>query len=214
MTKLNDFGRWLCRRATYYPNAHDLAEEQLQKKAREGSWNRNEAQQNQPNPTPNQRNQRRVLQVREINCLKCKQAYKIEDCRACKELRIRERLETLKKAGTCFFCLLPGHVNKDGGRAKKCNIRGCTRYHHALLHENQKESLGTPRWFTPERIRRKGRYPSRTRSRKPHACQAVQRRKKPKRIQWDKNPVRMGGTGCDEPKKEHVPWTGQLPTTR
>ena len=24
----------------------------------------------------------------------------------------------------------------------------------------------------------------------------------------------MGGTGCDETKKEHVPWTGQLSTTR
>lgn len=81
------------------------------------------------------------MQVREINSPKCKKAHKIEDYGSFKELGIRERLETLKKAGACFFCLSPGHLTRDCGKAKKYKIRGCTRYHHTLLHENQEANI-------------------------------------------------------------------------
>ena len=79
---LNEFGRWLCKRATAYQNVHDIADEQLQS----GSGYAGRA----PPPQHPPRNQRRTFHTTtrtsfpKKGCTVCGQSHELEDCRTFK----------------------------------------------------------------------------------------------------------------------------------
>ena len=68
-------------------------------------------------------------------CTVCRQSHELEDCRTFKGFSTRERLEHLRRSGACFFCLEAGHSTRDCRIARRCEIGGCSRFHHKLLHE-------------------------------------------------------------------------------
>ena len=51
-----------------------------------------------------------------------------------KMLPINSRWEKAKAFKLCFRCLGNDHAGRDCRRTRKCNIDGCSRVHHRLLH--------------------------------------------------------------------------------
>ena len=114
-------------------NVHDIAYEQLQSGS--GYAGRGPPLQHPP------RNQRRTFQTTARTsllkkvCTVCGQSHELEDCPNFKGFSTKERLEHLRKSGACFFCLEAGHSTKNCRIARRCEIGGCSRFHHKLLHE-------------------------------------------------------------------------------
>ncbi|VDO91327.1 unnamed protein product, partial [Schistosoma mattheei] len=73
-----------------------------------------------------------------------------------------ERLELLKKFKLCFNCLKPNHRATDCRQPMSCDIGGCKRRHHRILHDtgpdvkqarcNSTYSIGTHLGFVPVRL--------------------------------------------------------------
>ena len=49
---------------------------------------------------------------------------------------MRERWSVAKARRLCFRCLGSYHQGRACSRSKQCNINGCTKNHHTLLHDN------------------------------------------------------------------------------
>lgn len=72
-------------------------------------------------------------------CKLCKkEEHSLSLCSDFKALDVNKRFTTVKKMNACIFCL-----NKHFGFCRKrkiCDIDGCTKYHHELLHQTEKSN--------------------------------------------------------------------------
>ena len=55
-------------------------------------------------------------------------------CRRFQNLGVKERWSIAKEKRLCFRCLASDHEGRACTKARPCNINGCTRNHHYLLH--------------------------------------------------------------------------------
>ena len=67
--------------------------------------------------------------------------HKTEDCRDFLTLSNEERVKLLSEARACWSCLKPFHRSADCRYRKQCDIDGCRKYHHHLLHEADKAGI-------------------------------------------------------------------------
>ena len=71
------------------------------------------------------------------NCPHCKeQGHLVYKCPAFAKLDIRARLLSVKENNLCMRCLSQGHMARDCGHKFMCNVEGCNRKHHRLIHTN------------------------------------------------------------------------------
>ena len=63
---------------------------------------------------------------------KCTRVY---DCDKFKSQSLDLRKEFVKKNGLCRNCFIPKHMVRDCRKASMCEVTGCGRKHHTLLHE-------------------------------------------------------------------------------
>ena len=65
------------------------------------------------------------------------------ECRAYLSKSIEERKGILKEKGACWSCLKRGHRIQECRNKNVCGVNGCTRRHHATLHE-EKHKINVP----------------------------------------------------------------------
>ena len=65
---------------------------------------------------------------------KTKEHY-LGNCNTFKRATARDKIRSVIKARACWNCLVPGHKARHCFKQKHCTIKGCTFWHHELLHE-------------------------------------------------------------------------------
>ncbi|XP_057380651.2 uncharacterized protein LOC130703047 [Daphnia carinata] len=136
---LNDFGRWLCNRASAYQNAPSIAAEQSAPVAR--------------NNFPDNRRPARVHQGATTSpdirgtvldrpfCFKCEKTHKLTDCTEFQGLSIGERVMFCVRHHLCFCCFSPKHSVQSCPKRRPCKHTGCRYSHHEVLHDSGNLSI-------------------------------------------------------------------------
>ena len=75
-------------------------------------------------------------------CPICEGGHTVPECLTLKDSTVNERFELVTKARLCFSCLSRGHMTRDCWFRKKCDINGCQRFHHSLLHTDPPTASG------------------------------------------------------------------------
>ena len=75
-------------------------------------------------------------------CPICEGGHTRPECLTLKDSTVGERFELATKARLCFSCLSRGHMTRDCWSRKKCDINGCQRFHHSLLHTDPPTASG------------------------------------------------------------------------
>ena len=77
-------------------------------------------------------------------CPICKGSHTVPTCPTLSDSTVDERFKSVTKARLCFSCLNKGHMTRDCRSRKKCEINGCQRFHHSLLHADPPTNGVTP----------------------------------------------------------------------
>uniref|UniRef100_A0AA84Z6N0 CCHC-type domain-containing protein n=1 Tax=Schistosoma margrebowiei TaxID=48269 RepID=A0AA84Z6N0_9TREM len=86
-------------------------------------------------------------------CSVCSQDHAIFKCPRFLALTVQERWSHAKVNGICFVCLRQGHKVNECKLAKRCNVNGCEKKHHSLLHsENDKPGISNCCGYTKSLI--------------------------------------------------------------
>ncbi|KAH9578545.1 hypothetical protein MS3_00004738 [Schistosoma haematobium] len=102
-------------------------------------------------------------------CSMCYYDHAIDKCPQFLALTVQDRWSYAKSKGICFVCLRQGHRVKECKLTKRCNVEGCEKKHHSLLHsESEKPSISNCCGYTKSLISQVclGMIPVRLKSRK------------------------------------------------
>ena len=64
----------------------------------------------------------------------CNGNHSLEKCNSFKDKNFDERVQVMRKAQLCFNCFKYGHIGVGCLAKSACEIQGCRRRHHTLLH--------------------------------------------------------------------------------
>jgi hypothetical protein len=68
-------------------------------------------------------------------CVFCtKQGHSVYQCEAFAKASMKVKLDTVKENKLCFRCLRKGHIARDCKVRFLCDIDGCGKRHHRLMH--------------------------------------------------------------------------------
>jgi hypothetical protein len=140
---INEFGVWLCARASAYQNAYSIAADQYQKP--------NQTPRHQPQQTSygskrnvhvhhgagtflRQEGKGEENQEAEEHCFKCEESHLLHNCTFFKAPPVSDRTTFVMRQGLCFCCLGIRHNAHDCKEKKSCTIGRCKLSHHPLLH--------------------------------------------------------------------------------
>jgi hypothetical protein len=71
-------------------------------------------------------------------CAHCKkQGHYLNNCETYKTLSVKDRYKIVQECKLCIRCLSPGHIAKSCRVRFLCDIDGCGRRHHRLLHPDR-----------------------------------------------------------------------------
>ena len=82
-------------------------------------------------------------------CVYCGGNHGVWSCRRFQSLGVDKRREVAKDKRLCFSCLAGNHEGRDCTRARACDINGCRRNHHYLLHETVRVDLRDQKMVSP-----------------------------------------------------------------
>ena len=71
---------------------------------------------------------------KKLKCSICEGSHTVPTCLTLSDSTVDERFKFVTKATLCFSYLSKGHMTRDCRSRKKCEINGCQRFHHSLLH--------------------------------------------------------------------------------
>ena len=66
-------------------------------------------------------------------CILCTQNHPLASCQKFKEMKLKDRIDFVRKKGLCFGCLGMGHLSNRCLARKKCDV--CQLKHPTLLHD-------------------------------------------------------------------------------
>ena len=69
-----------------------------------------------------------------LKCPSCSGNHSLAKCNSFKDKNFDERLQVMRKAQLCFNCFRYGHIGVGCLAKSACEIQGCRRRHHTLLH--------------------------------------------------------------------------------
>ena len=72
--------------------------------------------------------------IRFAKCQACKGDHPLVKCKNFKDKNFEERLQVMKKAQLCHNCFKYGHIAVGCLAKSACEVQGCRRRHHTLLH--------------------------------------------------------------------------------
>ena len=67
-------------------------------------------------------------------CSVCARSHPVGKCESFRSQAIDEKWRISKQAGLCYRCLGKDHLGSSCPRSRQCNINGCKKTHHRLLH--------------------------------------------------------------------------------
>lgn len=113
----------------------------------------NERSTSKPNErqTPKQRtmpNASHVFKAQEIkyHCPLCKEPHPLKSCVKFAKMSYMDRKETMRSLNLCNNCFKPGHIALGCLASMSCEVQGCRRHHHTLLHPpNRDGSFNKPK---------------------------------------------------------------------
>lgn len=82
-------------------------------------------------------------------CAYCKGNHGVWSCRRFQNLGVKERWNIVKEKRLFFRCLASDHEGRACTKTRPCNINGCTRNHHYLLHGFAQDNTKDGRVVTP-----------------------------------------------------------------
>ena len=95
--------------------------------------------------TRNQRNVKSYFAKETRICKVCREPHGVWACSKFKSLDLNNRWDAAKQHGLCFRCLGEDHAGRDCKRTRTCEIDGCQKNHHRLLHKKQAQVVDK-RW--------------------------------------------------------------------
>ena len=79
------------------------------------------------------------------NCLVCDSKHAIEKCEKFLAMDVNQRAQLGKQKRLCFSCFeAMDHQSRDCPRKKRCDMEGCDKYHHPLIHGAAPVYVGMP----------------------------------------------------------------------
>ena len=97
-------------------------------------------------PSYNRVNAHQSAEKQKQCCIKCDGKHGLWNCKEFRALAIDQRWKLIKDR-LCACCLESSpHAASDCSRRRKCEIDGCERYHHRLLHKNSTQSRFSTSW--------------------------------------------------------------------
>lgn len=70
-------------------------------------------------------------------CRACGETHHLEKCKVFTGWSFEKKWEAAKRFGVCFRCLDYDHLGRQCPKSKACDVAGCKKTHHPLLHESQ-----------------------------------------------------------------------------
>ena len=70
-------------------------------------------------------------------CRACGEAHHLEKCKVFSGWSAEKKWEAAKRFGVCYRCLNDDHLGNQYPKSKACDVTGCKKTHHPLLHESQ-----------------------------------------------------------------------------
>ena len=67
-------------------------------------------------------------------CVLCEQNHDVQCCGQFTAMTVDERAECAGRRGLCFNCLARGHISATCPSDARCEVEGCGKRHHTLLH--------------------------------------------------------------------------------
>ena len=140
---INEFGVWLCARASAYQNAYSIAADQYQKPNQTPRHQQQQTSYGSKRNVPahhgagtffRQEGKVEENQEAEEHCFKCEGAHLLHTCTFFKALPVSDRTTFVMRRGLCFCCLGIRHNARDCKEKKSCTIGRCKLSHHPLLH--------------------------------------------------------------------------------
>ena len=78
-------------------------------------------------------------------CMVCDKKHTIEKCDKFLAMDVNQRAQLGKEKKLCFCCFeSTDHQSRDCTRKKRCDMQGCNKYHHPLIHGAAPVFVGTP----------------------------------------------------------------------
>ena len=71
-----------------------------------------------------------------LKCYVCSEEHRVVECPTFSGCTIEQKVQHVRDQRLCFSCLNRGHVTKDCKSKVKCDVNGCSRFHHHLLHQD------------------------------------------------------------------------------
>lgn len=109
----------------------------------------NQGQRLQPKPKPEavRHNQFSTSIAKETSpaqaCPVCKQQHHITSCCQFKAMSYEDRVKFMRSSNMCNNCFKPGHIALGCLEVKSCEVDGCTRRHHTMLHPPSRNTQQT-----------------------------------------------------------------------
>ena len=83
-------------------------------------------------------------------CLVCDNKHPIEKCEKFLAMDVNQRAQLGKEKRLCFSCFESAdHQSRDCTRKKRCDMEGCGKYHHPLIHGAAPVFVGMPSGNSP-----------------------------------------------------------------
>ncbi|KAI9562518.1 hypothetical protein GHT06_009962 [Daphnia sinensis] len=131
LENLNEFGEWLCERASAYQNAYNIAAEQAFGNGFDSSRHRpTTARAHHTSFEPD-----RSDKPYKSRCYCCNEEHRVLSCPTFKAMPTKEKIRFCIRRRLCLKCFGAKHSSKDSTFGKGCGVKDCPYEHHSLLHD-------------------------------------------------------------------------------
>jgi hypothetical protein len=128
---LNEFGEWLCERASAYQNAYNIAAEQASGNGFGNSRHRPTAARAHHASFEPDRSEKPY----KSRCYCCNEEHRVLSCPTFKAMPTKEKIRFCIRRRLCLKCFGAKHSAKDCTFGKGCGVKDCPYEHHSILHD-------------------------------------------------------------------------------
>ena len=126
-------------------------------------------------------------------CVCCGGNHGVWSCWKFEDADVKERWNVAKEKRLCFRCLGTDHQGRSCSKARACDINGCKKNHHRLLHDSEDRSAvgGGPPVLPREGVSTRTRTYNTTTTPAPHSKETISLRTVPVWVKANGNKVKI-----------------------
>ena len=136
METLNE---WVAEEADFQTQASEV-KHGFTRKYEDSKWSRRDGKNNKSYGASLQDGNKKTsteIERQGKRCRACGEAHHLEKCQVFSGWSTEKKWEAAKRFGVCYRCLNDDHLRQQCTKSKACNITGCKKTHHPLLHDSQ-----------------------------------------------------------------------------